>query len=81
MPIEMSIQQAAEYFNVSAQTVRRRLDTGQLLGEKVKGRWVIKVDTSAPPQDTGERGGEDSTQDIDEVSTCLLYTSPSPRDS
>ena len=43
MPIEMSIQQAAEYFNVSAQTVRRRLDTGQLLGEKVKGRWVIKV--------------------------------------
>ena len=72
MPIEMSIQQAAEYFNVSAQTVRRRLDTGQLLGEKVKGRWVIKVDTSAPPQDTGERRGEDSTQDIDEVSTDAI---------
>ena len=72
MPIEMSVQQAAEYLNVSAQTVRRRLDTGQLLGEKVKGRWVIKVDTSAPPQDTGERGGEDSTQDIDEVSTDAI---------
>jgi hypothetical protein len=69
MPIEMSIQQASEYFNVSAQTVRRRLNTGQLLGKKVKGRWVIKVDTSVPPLDEREQGREDSAQDIDEVST------------
>ena len=69
MPIEMSIQQAAEYFKVSAQTVRRRLNTGQLLGKKVKGRWVIKVDTSVPPLDEREQGREDSAQDIDEVST------------
>ena len=73
MPIEMSIQQTAKYFNVSAQTVRRRLSTGRLLGEKVKGRWIIKVDTSVPPLDVGEQEGKNFTRGVDdEVSTDTI---------
>jgi len=72
MSIEMSIQQAAEYFDVSAQTVRRRINTGQLLGKKVKGRWIVKVESPVSPLDSGEQRGRNSTQGVDEVSTDAI---------
>ena len=72
MSIEMSIQQAAEYFDISAQTVRRRINTGQLLGKKVKGRWVVKVESPVSPLDSGEQRGRNSTQGVDEVSTDAI---------
>ena len=72
MSIEMSIQQAAEYFDVSAQTVRRRINTGQLLGKKVKGRWIVKVESPVSPLDAGEERGRNSTQGVGEVSTDAI---------
>ena len=72
MSIEMSIQQAAEYFDVSAQTVRRRINTGQLLGKKVKGRWIVEVESPDSSLGSGEQRGRDSTQGVDEVSTDAI---------
>ena len=72
MSIEMSIQQAAEYFDVSAQTVRRRINTGQLLGKKVKGRWIVEVESPDSSLGSGEQRGRNSTQGVDEVSTDAI---------
>ena len=72
MSIEMSIQQAAEYFDVSAQTVRRRINTGQLLGKKVKGRWIVEVESPASSLSSGEQRGRNSTQGVAEVSTDAI---------
>ena len=52
MTKQMPILQAAEYYNVSERTLRRRIQSGQVTGRKVKGRWFVdveqgKVDNSA----------------------------------
>ena len=52
MTKQMPILQAAEYYNVSERTLRRRIQSGQATGRKVKGRWFVdveqnKVDNSA----------------------------------
>ena len=53
--MELSITDAAQTLGISPNTVRRRLTSGLLTGNKVDGKWFINVaDTglprSAPPQ-------------------------------
>jgi len=61
-PMQMTISDAAEYLQVSPQTVRRRLHTGVLKGDKVRTpqgfTWLIEMQEITEPVDasTGNRG-------------------------
>jgi hypothetical protein len=43
MPSRMPIREAADFLNVSIDTVRRRLRRGEYLGEFVDGKWLVDV--------------------------------------
>ena len=67
MTKQMPILQAAEYYNVSERTLRRRIESGQATGRKVKGRWLVdveqgKVDNSAASRrQNADLPGQNST--------------------
>ena len=52
--MELSIIDAAQVMGISPNTVRRRLTSGLIMGNKVEGKWLITVEEtelgrSAPP--------------------------------
>ena len=67
MTKQMPILQAAEYYNISERTLRRRIQSGQVTGRKVKGRWLVdveqgKVDGSAASRrQNAELSGQNGT--------------------
>jgi len=46
--MEMTIQEAATHLNVSVNTIRRRIFSGVLNGNKVGTRWIITIDGYGP---------------------------------
>ena len=44
MTKQMPILQAAEFYSISERTLRRRIQSGQATGRKVKGRWFVDVE-------------------------------------
>ena len=41
--IKLTIKEAAEYFNVSSITVRRKIKSGELDADKVGNQWFVHV--------------------------------------
>lgn len=46
----MSVNEAAEYFNVSRSTIYRRIRSGELTARKVNRRWIIEASMDWHPQ-------------------------------
>jgi len=57
----MTINEAAQALHVSSNTIRRRLTTGLLIGNKVRNKWVINVDLDAQDERNPERPGNTDT--------------------
>lgn len=49
--MELSIPDAAIALGVSQNTVRRRLTSGLLMGNKVGGKWLINLENVPPQRD------------------------------
>ena len=72
MPELVSINEAAERLGVSVDTIRRRLKSGDLAGEKVKSAqgfaWRIELPADAPPaQDAGSTSSAPAADAIELV--------------
>jgi hypothetical protein len=50
--MELSITDAAQTLGISPNTVRRRLTSGLLRGNKVDGKWLINVEETELPRST-----------------------------
>jgi len=57
--MEMTIREAAIHLDVCIQTVRRKIDSGELPGTKVKNKWMVTVKDKPPT-----REGIDSQAEI-----------------
>ena len=54
METMMTINETAKHYGVSANTIRRRIQTGLLTGNKVSNKWLINVASPNDPQQEPE---------------------------
>jgi len=91
--MEMTIQEAALHLNVSVNTIRRRLFSGELPGTKVGTRWVLTIDGQGPDGNVGVENDQQSeikwlreqletrTREISELHQLLAAHSLNPAQS
>ena len=42
---QLTLTQAAKHFGLNEKTIRKHLQAGKLSGQKVKGRWIVSVES------------------------------------
>ena len=78
MTKQMSLEEAAQYLNVSERTLRRRIQSGKITANKKKGKWIVDIyldDNTEKPanrQQNADLSGQNSTNtDLDELVSQL----------
>ena len=67
MTEQMPLEEAAQYLNVSERTLRRRIQSGKITANKIKGKWIVDInlddntEKSATRQQDADLSGQNGT--------------------
>ena len=51
----MPLEEAAQYLNVSERTLRRRIQSGKITANKIKGKWIVDINLDDNTEKTAAR--------------------------
>ena len=55
MTEQMPLEEAAQYLNVSERTLRRRIQSGKITANKIKGKWIVDINLDDNTEKTAAR--------------------------
>ena len=55
MTEQMPLEEAAQYLNVSERTLRRRIQSGKITANKIKGKWIVDINLDDNTEKTTTR--------------------------
>ena len=56
MTEQMPLEEAAQYLNVSERTLRRRIQSGKITANKIKGKWIVDINLDDNTENEHLRG-------------------------
>ena len=78
MTEQMPLEEAAQYLNVSERTLRRRIQSGKITANKIKGKWIVDINlddntekTATRQQDADLSGQNGTNADLAELVSQL----------
>ena len=55
MTEQMPLEEAAQYLNISERTLRRRIQSGKITANKIKGKWIVDINLDDNTEKTATR--------------------------
>ncbi len=78
MTEQMPLEEAAQYLNISERTLRRRIQSGKITANKIKGKWIVDINlddntekTATRQQDADLSGQNGTNADLAELVSQL----------